>query len=458
MFAILYAAPGGTVDAGETVVIDVVGSTQREGGRPVVTVSMSAANESDPTDNGETFVLTIQPAAVLGDLTGTIFGDLDGDDTYDEGEGLAGVRISLGGWYPMPPPATTDAAGRFRFDDLESRVYSAYFENEPDGWIVDYVYQLPVDGTNPVTDVTFQAVRPLTDRLEASIAFTADTYEVGDVAGMRLVLTNTGTSVIEGIKHGCDRSGGEGPHIGLGPEWDVFAWAGPGVTLAAGESRTFDLTGTVPEKARSFGGVDVACDFGPDGQPIDGFPVVYDFARVPGEIVDTYVHFWQDLDGDEYSSPEEMVGGVVVRLVEYETGRLAGRDVSDADGRVDFHAVASGLYELRLFGPWRFVGPYGAHLYVGTCGNCGGGRHVQIEAGTDVPEPTQPPQSPSPTTPPTPSTPKTTAPPAQGGVAPGDDGLADTGASVVGLSVVGLLTLALGLVTVLFTRRRRAAS
>ena len=452
-----FPGSGGTIDAGETVVIELVGSTQREGGRPVVTVSMSAANESDPTDNAETFVLTIQPATVTGDLTGAIFGDLDGDDTYDAGEGLAGVRITLFGGFGTSPTATTDAAGRFRFYYLASRVYSVSFEDVPGGWIVDYVQRLPFDGTNPVTDVVFQAVRPLTDRLEATIAFTADSYRPGDVANLRLTLSNTGTTAIEGIKEGCDRSGGEGPHIELGPEWAELSRNGPGVTLAAGASRTFDLTGTVPQRAVEYGTVVVGCDFGPDGQPIDGFPTVSDYARVPAGVVDTYGWVYHDANGDGVTQPGEEITDTPVGLINPDTGAVVARDVTDAEGRVDFTGLPSGPYLIRVYGPWRFEFEYDSGFrYFGTCGTCGGGWTLHMVPGPDVPEPTTPPTTPPA---PTPAPPSTTAPAPQGGATPGGgDGLADTGTSVTELTVVGLLAVALGMATVFLTRRRRGTA
>lgn len=450
---------GGTLEPGETVVIDQVATVSEVGGDIEVTFYLTVPGDVDFSDNLTRATVSFLPASVLATVGGVVFGDRNGNDAPDAGEGLAGVTVQLQ-VHPTNLTAVTGADGRFVFEGVPSGQYYAYITDVPDGWVLNSYVPVLVDGRESPIEVTWQAFRPLRERLTATLAFTADTYQVGDTTHLRLTLTNTGTTDLDGIIAGCDRSGGEGPHIVLGPEWDPLGYDSGGVSIAAGQSLVFELTGTVPAKAAGYGAVDVSCDFGDDETLLDGFPYVYDYARVPAPPVDVYLHVGYDEDGDQVLQDDEMLRGATIGLLNPDNDQLVVKDVTDAEGRADFTNLASGPYIIRVYGPWKFEysGDSDTWHYFGSCHTCGSGLTLYVVPGPEVPidpDPTTPPTTPAPTTP-APTPPVTTAPPAQGGARPGGSGgLADTGVSVVGLSVAGLLTLAVGLGTVLLTRRRR---
>ena len=67
-----------------------------------------------------------------GELSGTLYFDANGNGKYDQGEGLAGVRITLFGGTPYRDDIvqTTDSAGQFAFVEL---TYGHYGVDSMDG-------------------------------------------------------------------------------------------------------------------------------------------------------------------------------------------------------------------------------------------------------------------------------------------------------------------------------------
>jgi hypothetical protein len=66
----------------------------------------------------------------------------------------------------------------------------------------------------------------------------------------------------------CNRIGDGYLLNGTGPGWGDLVW-NRGVTIAAGETRTFDVSETVPQASLNRGKVVAACDFGYSEVDID---------------------------------------------------------------------------------------------------------------------------------------------------------------------------------------------
>ncbi|MEO6088943.1 MAG: SdrD B-like domain-containing protein [Umezawaea sp.] len=456
---------GASIAAGEKLVVNTDARVYNWQGAPVArfTIYSSSGDSSYQNNNFDVAVPMTAPDSGKGSISGLIYGDANGNGSADVGEGLPGVQVTLSDGTLDSPKVNTGADGRFKFSDLALRNYGVYAHEAPDGWVLPNSGYVNVDGDEYLE---YRAVRPLSDQLGASIAFTEDTYAVGQTAEMTVVLTNKGGTEISGIKAGCDRSGGEGPHVvdmGLGD----LAWNGAGVTVGAGRSRTLTITGVVPAKALGFGAVSVACDFGPGDSP-QGYPAVSDEARVPGAGPgSTWGVLYHDRDGDLSADADELLAGVKVGAVDQFSGQVVAKATTDAAGRLEFTNLPAGPYNLKLYGPWKFQESW-AGFNIGTCGmHCGGGWYFRLVPGPDVPDTDLPPT----TTPPTTTTPTTTTPttttsptappaPAGGGSAGGattGGGLAHTGVNTVGLMAFGLLSLIVGLGAVVATRRRFAA-
>ncbi|HEX6345702.1 SdrD B-like domain-containing protein [Umezawaea sp.] len=301
------------------------------------------------------------PVDAPGSISGLIYGDANGDGAADAGEGLAGVDVNISAGTGVVR-ARTGADGRFTVGDLPARTYGVFAHQAPDGWVLPPSRYVDVDGDEYLE---YRAVRPLSDQLTASIAFTEDTYAVGQTAEMTLVLANRGGAAISGVKAGCDRSGGEGPHV-VDMALGDLAWDAEGVTLAAGASRTFTLTGVVPAKAAGFAAVSAVCDFGPGEDPA-GYPAVRAEARVPGAGPgDTWGRLYHDEDGDSVADADEFVAGVEVAAIDRIADQVVATTTTDADGRLEFTNLPAGPYDLEPHGPWRFEHGH-AEFTIGTC-------------------------------------------------------------------------------------------
>jgi hypothetical protein len=85
---------------------------------------------------------------------------------------------------------------------------------------------------------------------------------------------------LTGVVAVCDEEPDEGRLPGNGPAWAALSPDGPGVTLAAGETKVLTITETVPEDAAAVGRIGVACNFGNSGRSTAGYIGSSDFAEV----------------------------------------------------------------------------------------------------------------------------------------------------------------------------------
>ncbi len=387
----LSGFPGASIPAGQKLVVTVEARVYNWEGNPVTRFSISSNGDSSSLNNTvEAAIPMTAPDVGRGSVSGLVYGDANDNGAADAGEGLQGVRVALSGNGPNPPKTLTGADGGFRFDDLPLRTYGVFVHGAPDGWVVPSTAYVDVRGDE---HSEHRGVRPLSDRFEASMAFVEDSYEVGQAVEMTLVLTNKGDSDISGVKAGCDRSGGEGPHL-VDMALGDLGWAAAGVTVGAGRSRTFTITGVVPAKAAGFASVSVACDFGPGDDPV-GYPEVRDRARVPGAGPGgTWGVLYEDRDFDTIADADELLPGVEVSAFDAISGLLAATTTTGPTGRLEFTDLPAGPYTVRLRGPWQFEHGH-AEFTIGTCGTyCLSGWHYSV---LSVPD-TDPP-APSPTVP-----------------------------------------------------------
>jgi hypothetical protein len=308
-----------------------------------------------PYDN--VFSVTAPVTLTYGDFGGAVVEDRDGNGQADPGEGVGGVKVLLyGGAPPRDYEQVTDVQGRFFFDNLPTGRYGSSYYSE-DGWVVgpDYPDQDNWTIDEPgVLGVVVLAVRPLSDKLLVTTEFQYDTYQVGDEAHAALTLRNRTDSTLTGIYAHCNGVGDANQFNGEGPGWAAFDRSGPGVTLAAGESRTFDVYEAVPAGALEFGFVALGCEIGPGaGAGVRGLPEAFARAKVPGLTTTVPVRIVYDVDKDGWIEEGETIADTRVALLDYGTHDVVARSVSDAEGRFQFVDIPTGLYVLRVTGPWQ---------------------------------------------------------------------------------------------------------
>ncbi|MET8761756.1 SdrD B-like domain-containing protein [Lentzea sp. NPDC004782] len=399
---------------------------------------VNAKNDSDPYDGSPEVEVPLVEPKKLGKISGVLWGDANGNGVQDPGEGLAGAQAYLyGGGDPNVAPKTrTDANGRFTFTDLETRTWGLSFNELPGGWVRQYSNEyLLVDGSDSTSELRYQAVRPLTDQLTASVRWLSTEHVDGGQGTVEFTLTNKGGADIKGVVAGCDRAG-EGPHLGIDDNLGELRWD-RGATIPAGQSRVFTVTGTVPRNASEYGWVFVVCDFGPADGIIDGFPSVFDFVKVGSGTADTYGSIYVDRNGNGWQDSEgEHLTGVSFSLVDPKTGQVVATATGEGEnGWAHFNNIPKGLYTVKVNGPYTVKSKW----YVSTRMPGWAVEVVPVDApGGAQPQPQPQPEKIAPV------------------VHKADTGLALTGVNVTGLGAFGVLALLVGGASVFFGRRRTA--
>ncbi|CRK59954.1 hypothetical protein [Alloactinosynnema sp. L-07] len=440
---------GGTLDAHETVEIDFVAHV---GNVNATKVELMGYIGIKPEGSG----LPLFPLAEAkvekrtGYFGGTVYADRNGNQTLDDGEVLAGAKITAGNAYfnDDRPATTTDAAGRFRIDNVATVPYLVFVEDK-DGWTFQY-QQVKVDTTDANANVVFRGVGQFNQSLTASIAFTKQRYQVGDMAEMKVTLTNTGSVPLSGIKANCDRVGDSPDHVTWGDKlWGDLGHEGAGAQVGVGETKVITVSGKVPASADTYGIVHVACDFGFDSSA-NPEANAWAFVGAENAVGSMSITAFANKSGsDEWYQDGEEVPGLDVSLIDLTSKKVVVTVRSDAKGKADFKNVPVGVYDIAFSGGWARKDTRGDIHVTKKCKyGCDSYMEV-VKSGNPQPTPTTTPT----TTTAAPVQTTTTTPAPQAKAGSGD--LPNTGASVVWPAIAGLSAVLLGGVAVFVTRRRR---
>ncbi|HET6709872.1 prealbumin-like fold domain-containing protein [Amycolatopsis sp.] len=380
-----------------------------------------------------------------GEASGVVYGDKNGNGARDNGEELAGAKFTLRYVHgDVTYTATSDSAGNLTFKVPAADYYLG--GDVVDGWLFPFrVVHIGED-----TKLDLRGAPPLNGALKASMKFTQDSYKVGDLAHLTVTLSNSGKIPLIGIVAGCNRIGD--PHIlsGRTPGWGDLA-AG-GVTIAPGETRTFDVSEAVPQAAFNRGIVVASCGFGYAEVDIENHADARAQAWVPGAkaIVEGTLGVF-----DDQGEVKQALDGVKVVLVSDQHCPVTGERTTDAKGHFKFEDVAPGpRYRLYFLLPKGWKTKYENPLEIDVFGPPENHRPWRIAAEEgDAPLPAVP-VNPADCTAGAPTT--TTGPGGgTGGGQGGASGLASTGVDARGLGALALIALALGGGLVFGARRRR---
>lgn len=397
--------------------------------------AVSAEPDRQPADNRTTVSAFVTEK--YADLTVTVYGDADRDNVVDAGETRSGVPVVLyGGLEDRELEARTDAAGVAHFPGIPGGEYW-YVVGMHSGWHIASDRLIKVRGGTNTAEI--RATHTDFSALVASVSFDRASYAPGDTVRERVTLTNTGATDIVGVVANCRQlTIVENMLESLG--WGELApvVGNEGVVVRAGETRTWEFTDVVPEKAWEYGFVHLRCGFSPPGASAGA--VAEARAVVPGGR--------GTLAGTLVDREDRPTTGVTLLMINLVSGDVAARAVSDGTGRFAFPELPAELYELRPVGPWR-LDDQGMFL-------------VQIMAGVGhdlrlvlAPGPTQlGPGEPPPTT--GKSTVDIKPAPTPQASPRRPENLADTGADVVELAAIGALLVLAGAALLLVRRRSPA--
>lgn len=352
---------GGRLAPGETRTIEVsgtIGQLEPDGRLNVRGFVQAAAGDANQNDNS--FSMHANVTKTFGSVTGVVYADTNRNGQKDAGEQIADGKVAIYGGSPAAEYRTiTDANGFFSFANVPTGTYHAYYEL-PGGWLVHVETgqaQFTV-GVNQTADLTARAERPYSEVLTASASLDRDSYTYPGQAKIALTLRNISAFPISGIQAGCNRVGDTG-HLGYGPGWGDLH--GPGVTLAPGESRSFEIVEDIPEAALTSGTVWLQCDFAPNPSFNADGPAVSDSATVTsgadGRARMQAVH---DKNGNWYVEPGEELSGLKISLHDKQTGAVVAERTTDATGTAEFTGVPVGAYWARVGGSWMFYPNQGA--------------------------------------------------------------------------------------------------
>ncbi|SFW46576.1 hypothetical protein [Amycolatopsis australiensis] len=386
-----------------------------------------------------------------GHAEGLVYGDKNGNGKLDPGEELAGTKLTLryvNGNRTLT--ATSGPGGKITFDVPGADYYLG--GEVVDGWL--FPWHTVRIGEHTELDV--RGVPPLNGALKASMAFTQDSYRVGDTAHVTVTLSNSGSIPLTGIVAGCNRIGDGHILSGRGPGWgDLGA---DGVTIPAGETRTFDVAETVPEAALNRGIVVASCDFGYREVDIEHHAQADARAAVPGAkaVVEGNVGTF-----DNQGQVKDGLAGVKVVLVADQHCPVVAERTTDAKGHFEFLDVAPGPdFHLYFLPPAGWKVKYENPMWINVYGPPENHYPYRILAEEgDAPLPAVP-VNPADCTATTPA-PVSGAPGGTGGTGgtgggqSSGSGLASTGVEALGLGALALTALFLGGVLVLGSRRRR---
>jgi hypothetical protein len=345
---------GAVLAPDETRTYDLIGHVSDWAGQPRIMIGVWRPTPNTPEIAETELTFRVVPPELTDTVGGLVFADANENRTADPGEELAGLPVQLNKDYSPIRDTVTGPDGRFAFADVPVGLYDLLYGSVPDGWLLPYNTPVRVDGTGSAADVMVRARRPISESLRASMTLDRKTYAAGDTARLTVTLTNTGQYPLTGLQAGCDRLGTQFHLLVTQEAWGELAYDGPGATVQPGQTRSFSVTGTVPEHADHFGVVSVVCDVGDDDRYLDGaadVPPLYRKVR-SDKTADTYGVVFHDKDDDNTVDDGEAVTGTRIGLRDVTTGRLTAVATTDAAGHLDYTDMPVGRYDVQIFGPW----------------------------------------------------------------------------------------------------------
>lgn len=424
---------------GASQVVRLTGKvTQVVDGQMVLQVQLvTGSAETNKANNSFTSKAAVTFGA--GSAAFTVYGDANGNDEVDAGEGVAGVKVNLIG-PSKQAELVTGADGKAVFTGLGTGTYRATYVTVGE-LVVTPDLTVKVE-TGKQTEVIRKADKGLADRLEAKLEFDKDSYAAGDALGVKVTLRSKGDA-IPAVHAFCTGPGESYELYNTDESWGDLRYEGKGVALGAGQTEVVEVKAAIPQGASAHGFVSATCFFGPDTEGGEGYPRGVDTAKVPGDPADASGRLTQP--GDQPLPATKVV------LVDTGTTHPVASAVTDVDGKFEFKGVPAGRYDPVVVGPWKLVA--GKDPLFTLVKDVPHVHDLAVEAGPEVADP----EKVVPTTSSAaPTTTTSEAAPAADGAGDDRSGLASTGASVIGLSALGALVLAGGAATVIVVRRRRA--
>ncbi|TWP51574.1 hypothetical protein FKR81_15390 [Lentzea tibetensis] len=334
---------------------------------------------ADPTPNNNESRASARVIQRTGTVSGVLYADRNGNGKADAGEGVANTYISGEGGSPRGYlSARTDENGRFASYPVNAGKYALRLDTpkltpKPGVVVVE-------EGKN--TSVELAVIETTMDSLKPVVELDRNIYGKDDPISVKVTLTNTGKAPLTGVVALCDTGGPDYYLRGDGPGWAPLNPDGPGLSIAAGETKVVTVTDVVPEAAYLQGQLGVACNFGNNGRNPFGTVGASDWAVVEGAFGIVQGKVVNQDDGSAVASAR------IIGLDPVTRRPVPGAATNaDATGEWRMYGVRKGDLVLTAAGPWKLAdGSTGLPVKV-----IGGGEvtaDLVVVPGPVVPDPT----------------------------------------------------------------------
>ncbi|SDK66258.1 hypothetical protein SAMN04488074_106356 [Lentzea albidocapillata subsp. violacea] len=340
---------------GEEKVIKLGGTTLWGSHMVALTVRTYAEGATDkaPGDNVSRGEATI--ARNNGEIQGVLYEDRDGNGAPSPGEGIDYQQFKLAGGPAYPGTLSTYNGGQFSARDVPPGTYQALYQGyTPAGDMTVKPGQFIVVKKGEVTQVALQAVPTLSRSLRiVGSSFDKPKYAKGDQIAVSVTLQNYGKAPITGLVTVCDPENDPATLDGTGAGWGDLRTDGPGVALAAGETKTFTVTDTVADVEYPNGKVYFACVFSADGRNTNGTSN-YGSAN-PGLTVGAEVAGVRGALSGRVLASGSGVDSAKVVAVNPANNRIVGKSSTSWDGSWQIQNLPQGPIALRIAGDWKLA-------------------------------------------------------------------------------------------------------
>ncbi|MBB5958886.1 hypothetical protein FHS29_005495 [Saccharothrix tamanrassetensis] len=362
----LRRVPGPAIGPGEHRTYDLVARQDHFGGHDPhevyfeVTAVQGAQDwlDTDPTPDDNRARITARVPREFGSVNAVVFDDANGNGRLDDGEGQGGLFFNAdGGSVSKRLSGATSPTGAVEFAKVTTGHYRLSISSPGP------VSKVPARGTSEfdvvagqTTTVLVPLVAPVSGVLVPTVEFLNDPFvNAGDQVQVKVTLKNTGSVPLDGVVAVCNRNSGVPGLSGTGPGWAALHPDGPGIALAAGETRSLVVTDVVPQEAFDHGSLYVGCDFGNDGRNSVGYRGSSDFAAVDGR----YGSVTGTLLFDDGTGERPLAGRRIVAL-DQRTGVSAAEATTDDNGAWRIDRVVAGRTKFVV--PGEFKPREGAEL------------------------------------------------------------------------------------------------
>jgi hypothetical protein len=321
-----------------------------------LTIRTWAEGATDKTPNDNLSRAETKIVSNGGQINGVLFEDRDGNGVAGPGEGIDWQTLRLSGGPAFPGSGQTYNGGQFTMRDVPAGTYQVRWAGSsgPGGnSLTVKPGQFITVKQGETTEVSLQAVPVLSRSLWISgHSFDKPKYAKGDPISVSVTLRNNGSTPITNLVTVCDPENDPATLDGTAEGWGDLRPDRGGVTIGAGEVKTFTVTDTVPDVDYPTGKVYFACVFSVDGRNSDGPGAGYGSAN-PGLTVGADIAGINGTVSGHLRAGDTGIASVKIVAINPVNNRIVGQSTTDWAGAWRIPNLRQGKVALLVVGDWK---------------------------------------------------------------------------------------------------------